>query len=231
MRNGLLFVFFTLCAASASADCGYEGDVFATGLATDPRSGRLVYCEYHLPAQGSQRSVLYYSPEGYRIAEKRLSGVDSTVPAVVQQDYRHGEERIVQPRGGQVSLRYREDANSQWETAILSAGEVDVADAGFDTVVRNNWRRLASGQAVTFDFASPVHGRAIGLRARQVNCSGTADKLCLRVDLNQPILRMFAGELYLEYDRDSRRLELFDGVTNVLDSRGNSQRLRIGYEY
>ncbi|WP_237065292.1 hypothetical protein [Microbulbifer guangxiensis] len=232
----LLFLFVTALVAvsgQATASCGYEGEAFAVGQARNPGSGALVYCEYHLPAQGNERRVLYYTPQGHRIAEKRLSGVNSTVPGVVQQDYRHGEQRIVQPRGGQVELRYRDAANSGWEVETLPTAVVDVADAGFDTFVRNNWSQLSAAQTVSFAFASPLHGRAIPLRARQVGCAGggQAQKLCLRVELDQALLRMFAGDLYLEYDRGSRRLLLFDGVTNLLDAQADSQRLRIDYRY
>lgn len=233
MRKFLVLLALGISAVSANsfASCGYDGKVFATGLARDPKSGRLVYCEYHLPAKGTQRRVLYYSPAGHRIAEKQLSAVNSTVPGVAQQDYRHGEQRIVNPGSGRVELRYRKNANSDWDVAQLSTAEVDVADAGFDTFVRRNWNSLSAGQTVTFGFASPVHGRSIPLRARQVSCTGGSGKLCLQVDLDQAFLRMFAGNLYLEYDRDSRRLLLFDGVTNLRDAQGGSQRLRIDYSY
>ncbi|GAA5524484.1 hypothetical protein Maes01_01041 [Microbulbifer aestuariivivens] len=233
MGKLLVLLAFLISAASgnAAASCGYQGEVFATGLARDPRSGALVYCEYHLPAQGNQRRVLYYSPGGHRIAEKQLGGVNSTIPSVAQQDYRHGEERVLNPRGGQIEMRYREKSGSGWEAEILPSSAVDVADAGFDAFVRNNWARLSAGQSVSFNFASPVHGRAIPLRARKVACTGGAGRLCLQVDLDQAFLRLFAGALYLEYDPDSRRLLLFDGVTNLLDTRGGSQRLRINYQY
>lgn len=230
------FVLFAIAVFAASSNaavnCGYDGEVFATGQARDPQSGRLIYCEYHLPAKGAQRRVLYYSPSGHRIAEKQLNGVNSTVPGVVQRDYRHGEERIVNPRGGQVELRYRKNSNSAWDTALISSARVEVADAGFDNFVRDNWGRLAGGETVSFEFASPVHGRSVRLRARQITCRQPGqNSLCLQVDLAQPLLRMFAGDLYLVYDRPTRRLTLFEGVVNLLDHRADSQRLQIRYRY
>ena len=228
----LLAVAVSAVSANAVANCGYDGEVFATGMARDPQSGRLVYCEYHLPEEGSQRRVLYYSPAGHRIAEKELMGVNSTVPGVAQQDYRHGEERIVNPSGGQLELRYRKNANSDWEIEQLSAAEAEVADAGFDNFVRDNWKLLAGGETVSFAFASPVHGRSVRLRAQQIACRQPGeDNLCLQVDLAQPLLRMFAGDLYLVYDRLTRRLSLFEGVVNLLNDGADSQRLQIRYRY
>ena len=228
----LLAIALSATSSNAVANCDYDGEVFATGEARDPRSGRLVYCEYHLPENGSERRVLYYSPAGHRIAEKELNGLNSTVPGVSQQDYRHGEERSVNPSGGQVQLRYRKSANSDWQIAHLPTAEVEVADAGFDKFVRDNWKQLAGGQTVSFTFASPLHGRSVRLRAQQVACRQPGnDSLCLQVDLAQPLLRMFAGDLYLVYQRPTRRLSLFEGVVNLLDDGADSQRLQIRYRY
>lgn len=219
-------------AAAVVTDCGFEGSVYARGVASEPDSGRLLYCEYHLPAQGEQRKVLYYSPQGFRIGEKVLSGIDTPLPEVLQQDFRHGEMRAARRTGGQWELIYRERGGEQSGVEKLSPGQVDVIDAGFDKLVREHWESLARGDSVSFRFASPLHGRAITLRAQRHNCAdGMQDALCLRVDLAQPILRLFAGQLNLVYDRSSRRLRVFEGVSNLLNARGESQRVHIGYTY
>ena len=219
-------------AAAAATGCGYDGAVYARGLATDVETRRLAYCEYHLPANRGQRKVLYYSPAGFRIAEKLVSDIDSSVPEVSQEDFRHGEERSARRSNGEWQLIYRERTGQGVEAAKLPAGEVDVVDAGFDTLVRQQWDRLAGGQTVTFRFASPAHGRSITLRAQQQRCEQSMPSaLCIRVDLAQPLLRMFAGALNLVYERSSRRLLVFEGVSNLLDARGDSQRVRIEYTY
>ncbi|SDK12216.1 hypothetical protein [Microbulbifer yueqingensis] len=225
-------------ALNTAVHCGYEGEVRAIGLARQPGSGELVYCEYHLPARGQRSRVLYYSPAGHRIAEKKLesrgggSPHNTPRPQVRQQDYRHGEERQVLWKGSVWQLRYRQAGGASWESARLEAHQADVVDAGFDAFVRQNWSRLAAGEPVEFSFASPLHGRAVTLRARKVTCKkGGQGTLCLQVDLAQPLLRLFAGNLYLVYGVGNRQLRTFDGIVNLLDSEGESQRLRIDYHY
>ncbi|UHQ55493.1 hypothetical protein [Microbulbifer sp. YPW16] len=225
-------------ALNAAAHCGYQGEVQALGLARDPRNNNLAYCEYYLPTRDNRTRVLYYNPQGHRIAEKTLitpSGQkprNAPRPEVVQQDYRHGEERIVRRRGDQWEMRYRESDTAGWEIDVIDAGELDVIDAGFDPFVRNNWDRLSAGDAVEFNFASPLHGRAVKLRARKVDCRGEEQgNLCLRVDLAQALLRMFAGDLYLVYGTEQRQLRQFEGIVNLLDDQGESQKLRIDYFY
>lgn len=218
--------------AFSGAGCGYEGAVYAEGRAVDPASGELVYCEYHLPAADDGRRVLYYSAAGHRIAEKTLRGIDSSLPEVKQNDFRHGEQRKITRAGTQLSLQYRESGKAALESERLPLREVEVADAGFDHFVREHWGDLVAGEPVRFDFASPVHGRAIALRAQQSPCpQGQSDTLCLRVEPAAALLRLFAGELNLVYSLGTRRLQVFEGVVNLLDDRGDNQTLRIRYRY
>ena len=228
-----------LVAASLSVSgCGYDGPTHVTGLAVEPDSQQLVYCEYFLPTEGNRTRVLYYTPSGRRFAEKDLLGAASedgaatSQPEVVQQDYRNGERREVRKGGDSWLLRYRKSASAGWKETRIPINAIDVIDAGFDDYVRNHWDELAAGRTARFDFASPAHGRGIELRARRADCrSDDRQSLCLRVDLAQPLLRFFAGDLYLVYDRATRRLQQFEGIVNILDDRSDAQRLQIHYHY
>ncbi|MEX2962294.1 hypothetical protein [Microbulbifer sp. TYP-18] len=218
--------------AMTAALCTYEGAVYATGVATSLDSGEIQYCEYHLPSVNNSRRVLYYSASGHKIAEKYVTGIDNTRPQFQQHDIRQGEERQISLQGQRLKLAYRKNATAPWQFSLISARDVDVADAGFDVFVREQWAHLAAGRTVQFQFASPLHGRSIKLRARKIPCrESDTPSLCLKVDLAQPLLRIFVGDLYLVYDKASRRLRLFEGVVNLLSDSGISQRLTIHYSY
>ncbi|WP_078085807.1 hypothetical protein [Microbulbifer mangrovi] len=214
------------------------------------------YCEYFLVPQGGPQTsgeasnirVVYYAPEGRegsKVAEKRITGVIdetgvllSTRPQIAQEDFRLGEVREVSRSETGWRMRYRADRESGFTENTLPMDKLDVIDAGFDPYVRQHWHRLEAGETVQFQFASPVHGRSIKLRARAIPCAREASDLCLRVELAQAFLRWIAGGgIDLEYSAGtdgkpgSARLTRFVGVTNLLDKAGEPQRLQLDYFY
>lgn len=205
----------------------------------------LQYCEYFLVDRNDSGSVrvLYYDPRGNKIAEKHLSvpvastkesAIEEVRPDVLQEDFRHGEIREISRVGGTLRMRYRKSSESSWRAVTAPDADVDVVDAGFDPFVRLHWEQFVSGDTVEFNFASPVHGQVIRLRARAVPCNGrvaTSGHLCLTVDLAKPWLRWLAGDLFLAYSSQDRRLRHFRGVVNLRDARGADQKLSIDYVY
>ncbi|WP_160153495.1 hypothetical protein [Microbulbifer sp. ALW1] len=197
--------------------------------------------------------VLYFAPDGEKIAEKRLEAIapgsaiqEQRLPQVFQQDFRSGELRETVWESGAWRIRYQKAENQALREVVIDDSEIDVIDAGFDAYVREHWQALASGAELGFLFASPPHGRSIRLRATSVACEPPDSALCVRVDLAQPLLRWIAGgDILLRYstvDSDGvtkdknalapmPRLQRFTGVSNLLDDSGEPQRLQIDYFY
>ncbi|MCK7597021.1 hypothetical protein M0G74_07005 [Microbulbifer sp. CAU 1566] len=197
--------------------------------------------------------VLYFAPDGEKIAEKRLAAIapgsaiqEQRLPQVFQQDFRSGELRETVWESGAWRLRYREAESKALREVVIDDSEIDVIDAGFDAYVRKNWQALTDGSELRFQFASPPHGRSIRLRATSLVCEPPGSALCVRVDLAQPLLRWIAGgDILLRYstvDTDGvtsdkntlvpmPRLQRFTGVSNLLDDSGEPQRLQIDYFY
>lgn len=239
-------------AAISASSCSAPDEVVTTavvaGVAQSAHSasesgGELRYCEYFMVDGRGNVRVLYYDPQGQKIAEKHLSLPQDTSshsiagearPEVIQEDFRHGEIREVIREGDNWRIRYRRNAQARWQDSVLPDANVDVVDAGFDPFVREHWGPLTSGETVEFDFVSPVHGQSVRLRARAVACNSSvtaSDHVCLEIDLAQPWLRWLAGDLFVTYSSRDRRLLYFRGVVNLHDERGKVQKLSIRYFY
>jgi hypothetical protein len=53
----------------------------------------------------------------------------------------------------------------------------------------------------------------------------------VRVEIDSWVLRLFAGSLDVEYDRASRRLLRYRGLSNLTDARGDNPEVEITYAY
>ncbi|WP_066964878.1 hypothetical protein [Microbulbifer sp. Q7] len=239
-------------AALSVAGCTAPDDVqqaaMVVGQARAVEGPEVRYCEYFMPQPSGSLRVVYYRPEGpagSKIAEKWItdgegaSGIlQRARPQVSQEDFRMGEVRQASRVSEGWQLRYKPRTEADFRDATFADTQVDVVDAGFDAYVRQHWQALNRGEKLEFKFASPVHGRTIGLRATAVPCQRQGADLCIRVDLAQAFLRWIAGgDIYLEYTiRGTKgdaapRLLRFVGVTNLLDDRGDPQRLVLDYFY
>nr|WP_010130885.1 hypothetical protein [Microbulbifer agarilyticus] len=236
----------SLSVTGCSAPQTVLDEAKVVGRAMLPASGQVQYCEYFLPGADSWR-VLYFAPDGQKIAEKRVAcpGGQGTLPVsarpdVAQEDFRFGEVREAVKQQDEWLLRYRPQQGASMQETRVPARKVDVVDAGFDAFVRANYAALASGQALNFGFASPLHGRVITLRARQAACIAPEPDLCIDVELSSGFLRWLAGgKIYLEYaapasgdsTTEPARLMRFTGTVNLLSDAGKSQTLDIRYFY
>ena len=61
--------------------------------------------------------------------------------------------------------------------------------------------------------------------------AGTCAQVCLQIELDSWLLGMLVDPFELTYDRGSRRLLRFTGVSNLKDGEGQSQQVDIHYRY
>ncbi len=179
------------------------------GEARDPDSGELIYLEQYYCSDDSLRcSVFYLRPNEELIASKELDYEPSKkAPVLTFRDYRSDREEIID--------RAETDA---------------VVDAGFDNFVRLQWQDLAEGEEVKFPFRMVGRDDPIKMRAsREQACEN--DKLCLQIRLDSWLLGNLIDPIELTYDRDSQRLLRFEGISNLKNDRGRSQKVEIEYRY
>ncbi|MBB5210226.1 hypothetical protein [Microbulbifer hydrolyticus] len=238
----------SLAVDGCNAPDTVESAATVVGRASGVEEPDVRYCEYFLPRAAGEVRVVYYTPgqpQANKIAEKHITGdagrsglLQDTRPQISQEDFRSGEVREATRVADGWRLRYRANRNAEYRDKVFSDGQLDVIDAGFDALVRRHWSVLKAGEELQFQFASPVHGRTIGLRAAATPCQNPEADLCIRVDLAQAILRWIAGgDIYLEYAESADqgqaepKLMRFVGVTNLLDRSGDPQRLNLEYFY
>lgn len=229
-----------------------------------------VYCEYHVlnaslntvhsldnqtlseatsyPLNTPQQHVthvIYTDFTGDVIADKIIDYSMSDIrPATRQQDLRFGEVRLAQPSTDnkeQWDVGYKASFKRSYKRKQLKEEKIKVNDAGFDNFVRKNWSTLVNDGAVTFDFLSIPHKRAVELTARKLpveRCASAmrvqADEsqiLCIGVSVSNMIFKLFASSLILSYNRETHQLQQFSGAVNIVGNNKKTQNCALNYRY
>ncbi|WP_426416224.1 hypothetical protein [Aestuariirhabdus sp. LZHN29] len=241
-----------LLATALAFPCDQATDAAVIGLATDPNTGVLQYCEHHykIVAESTKQPPPPYSLPAeevrveYRSADEKLmavkllnyQGENHAKPWLYQIDLRQGEVRQVEWLNNQLLLSYRPLEQRPFEQKSLPAQQVDIVDAGFDHFIRRHWNVLLMGETVSSRFASPLHLQPLSLRVRTHPLNECGAPLhpkaayCLWVEADSLWLRWLLQPLQLQYDVQ-QRLVRYRGVVNLVDAQGEPMTVNLDYRY
>ncbi|MFT6387589.1 MAG: hypothetical protein ACJAUP_000961 [Cellvibrionaceae bacterium] len=247
------------CPDIASSDKSVTSSPSIIGIATDPVSNALLYCEYHYPKNNkptsnsvdnnnpatrkSQFLVEYRNADQRLIAQKKLSYKDNLLqPEVIQEDLRHGERReVFLSRNNEMStfrVQYQKPDSGDIKQKDFAFSSSLVVDAGFDEAVRQNWTRLLAGAIVKMDFLSPVHLKIFNLSMKITNDDrfiieggGGDQTISFLIRPSNSFINLFAEPLLLNYDKNSQRLLAYSGNVNITSNDGNTMVATIQYYY
>jgi hypothetical protein len=182
-----------------------------SGTARGP-GGAVLYLEEHAVEleEGRPRAAVtaYLDPAGAPIAELRtdFSG-DPAAPSYAFTDLRTGAREIVTVSERELRLEAGERAATLPRPARLTTGQ------GLDRLVRARLAALAGGEEVRVRYAIPSRLDAYEFRLR-----GRAlddQRVRVRVELSSFLLRLFAPDLEVDYERGSGRLLRYRGASNL----------------
>lgn len=207
----------------------YRGDAY------DMKSGDLLYRELHTVylenEQPSERRVRYERANGELLASKTTRyGNNPFAPDFTLSDARDGYQEEAYQDGNRRRLTLKESALSKPQTDRLKKPDLTaVVDAGFDEFVRSRWDRLLAGKSSSFSFAVPSRQEYIDFRL--VPTKINEDVLEVEMRLKSRLLAWLLDPIKLTYDRDSKRLLRYRGLTNIRDDNGRGIYADIRYRY
>ena len=211
---------------SAAAEETYTGDAY------DLASGVLLYREshYRFDADGTAQSlVLYRCPDGRPFARKHLRDAgDAQAPDFDMTDTRLNYREGVRRSGDKREVYVQRAANMPEQAALLSVPPNGVIDAGFDEFVRRHWDALAKGDSLNVPFLVPSRRVFYPFKVQQMENAANLPKLTLRLSLGA-WYAFLLPHIDVIYDRATRRLLRYEGVSNVRDAAGKSYKVRIEF--
>lgn len=207
------------------------------GSAVDLRTGLPLYVEEHQEVTiGGRRSRLvtvYRDAAGTIIAERSVDYVaDRFVPTFRFEDKRTGYMEGAETVSGGVRLYSRASTGDEMREKLVSIPSPAVVDAGFNDFVQAHWDDVMAGRTMKMNFGVPSRLDYFRFRLSKVEdqiVSGTA-RTVVRCEVDNVLLRWLVDPITLTYDRDTRRMISYEGISNVSDEQGNSHSVRIVFD-
>ncbi len=230
-----------LTLALVGASAAQASTPWTVGTAFKVDDGSVAYRELHYPAPGlpglSSR-VEYQDASGRTIVSKSLDFSRSmTAPAIDQLEHRTCTRVFTRHADDRLEAGYQRDAATALRTDSVRLTPDLIVDAGFDPFVRSQWQRLSAGDSVKASFFLPARMDTITVSiapvAREECEQAPGEVLCLVV---KPagmlrVVGLFVEPLRLAYDIERQRLQMFRGVSNLLDDEGKPQDVVVLFEY
>ncbi|MEX0739939.1 MAG: hypothetical protein WD071_11415 [Pseudohongiella sp.] len=238
----LMSALVAVCPAAAATD---ETQPWAIGTAWSTDKSEILYREVHFagdPDHDLTTRVEYRRDNDEVFAEKDIDySVSTTAPAISQIDHRN-QARIVtrhpNPEPGPVvELEVRPHDSDEIRTQAFDYEDGLIIDAGFDPFIREHWDRLAEGRRVTTDFLVPARMDTVHISISKTDnseCNFPSQNMHCFVIKPAGLLRMvswFVDPIRIAYDTESRRLLMFEGVSNLRDDAGEPRNALIHFEY
>jgi len=217
-----VFLFLSGLFFCNAANAGLQ---FEEGIARDPENMRPLYKEEHwirfnelVPVE---RLVLYRCMDGTAFARKRVNYRPSAqAPAFEFVDARKGYVEGLRYKQNQAALWYRPPGTAAEKNALLAVKNL-VADAGFNEFIRINWLQLRAGNALPLEFAVPTRLQAYKFNLRQTRESLFAGAPAVTYQLKlSGLWSLLADPIEVTYDKTSRRLLRFQGLSNLRNDEG-----------
>ena len=152
-------------------------------------------------------------------------------PSFVLEDARSGYREGVREDGpGQREVFVRAGADERERSAPVAGLPGLVVDAGFDSFLRKHWTSLAAGQPQRFEFLLPSR-----LQAYPFSLSQSGEDLIDGTPVRRFRLQLDAWYAFavpaisLAYERDTKRIREYTGVSNIRNAAGKSLKVRIEF--
>jgi len=201
--------------------------------------GKVVYIEKHrleLDASGKllTAKTRYESPDGKPIAELESDFTRSLmVPDHVMRDLRTGGEEGLRREGAALILFDRvkgKDERTRTLTSKDAEQRILVGCQGLNYYVLNNLDSFSGETVVPLRFLIPGKLDYYDFDMREVE-SPDKNLAEFEIKIRNWFLKLFAPSLRVRYDRATKRIVWYEGISNLLSDSGSNQKVEIEYRY
>lgn len=195
----------------------FEGNAYSLD------SDELLYSEHHYinlnqSNQYDNAYVEYKKPNGEVFAKKDLDfSKHALIPDMRFIDLRSNLTSLLTKTENTVRVEHIKQQNLQHETIEIESNKRIVADAGFDRLVVEYWDQLLAKKKIKFEILSLDRSALIAFKLATVDIDN--ERLQLSIEPQNWLIRLLMNPIYLQYERSSKRLLEYKGLTNIISEK------------
>lgn len=207
------------------------------GRAFAQNSDTLLYSERHDQqfdaSQLTLHTVSYEKPDGKVFAVKTATYPQQ--PGVAQFEFTDQRNGAVEGSryldDGSLELYAKKNSDSALKKGFIDVRDDTVVDAGFDRYVAANFDQLLAGDSVKIRFGLPGRQTDYKFLVSKPERVDFLGRKALRAKIRPAsrVLSWLVDPITLTYDIKSRRLMMYEGVSNIKTDDGELQTVRIIY--
>ncbi|MBI9071520.1 MAG: hypothetical protein JEY94_07965 [Melioribacteraceae bacterium] len=205
--------------------------------AYDLDSDKFIYTENHAETyNGSKlvKSVISYKDTNEIVftTKEMFFNADSTKPDFVLKDSRDGYlegSELLSDNKIRVFTRSTFDEPISEDT--LQIDETFVIDGGLTFFFRENWEEILNDEIISFYFVAPAKLDYYKFRVSKYEelVLNDKDAVTLELELNSWFLRQFVSSIFITYDKKTKTIIKYEGISNINNELGKSHFVKIDF--
>jgi hypothetical protein len=237
MRNKIVYITLLLSLGFVFQSFAPEAtELSYFGSAFDAKTRKMLYTELHEEHTEKGKHIgtitTYKDASGKVIARRKLDfAKDNNTPTFKLEDLRSGYIEGAEMESNNVKVYVRTNFNAPMEEHTLKVPAPCVIDGGFNYFVKKNWDTLLKGNSLTFNFVVPARQDYYKFRVRKVNETTYMGKKAMVVYLEPDnfIIRALVDPIVITYDLSSKRILVYEGISNLASNTGKNYVARLIY--
>ncbi|WP_163834630.1 hypothetical protein [Spartinivicinus ruber] len=229
--NNCLFSLTLLYSINALANSTL---ITVIGTAVDHKTRQPLYQEHHqfninqLTQVPITDTVKYYGPNDQLLAKKTVNYKLPKTPNIEFIDYRLNYQQRSQVIDNTIIITEKVENKIITNTQTL-LDKNTIVDAGFDSMIKLNWQPLTQDKNIKFRFIALFNGKSYGFVAKKIQQSEATVSFHLALD--NMLLRWIADPIEVTYNKQTKRLLRYQGISNLLKNPDENYVVDISYTY
>lgn len=201
------------------------------------KKGEVVYIENHtytFEENPTKLEVTYITPKDSKPYAKLNVDFSKSayIPDSTFENFSDSTKAVTKftPANKEVKVTYKSGNDEKEKSDIIKYKKNLLSIHGLNQFIRDNFNDLVNNEETKeFRLIVPARLDSYSFKAKVIESSDS--EVVFEIEIDSWFLGMFAPSLKLTYDISERRLKLFQGASNMIPAKSDSEEVKVEFTY